>query len=675
MNRHPGWRKRIALSLLTALSMQSMAEQEEKSSTDDEVIDEVTVLGDRIVGDPPFGFVLDEEALARMPGTQDDAIKAVVTLPGVLTNNDFDTGVALRGTRPDDNRYYLDFLPTGYLFHITGLSVVDGDMVAHLQLLSAGFGTTYQGVIGGIIAANTRDPATDQAAGIIDISLIDAGLMVEGPLTDRQRAAASVRVSYYDLVIGDLVEERREEDEQGLDIIQLPRYKDYRVSYQLDVGARGKLDFLIDGATDDVQFNLDDDAPNAVLDPARAGSYRLDIAYDRQGIVYSQPHDAGHLRLGLGQIQSDVSVQFGDVGRTESQVDETVFRLLNRTKLSNHEFKFGMSISSIDLERDLVIRDNGCTEFDVDCLYSDEEPETSRVGLSSLQGNVFIDDQIELTNTLDLTVGLGYTSDDYLNHSELEPRMRLDWATSDALSVSAGFGRYSQLPSFDYTDPNLGNPKLSYLLADHYVLGLNAIVARGYIGSFNAFYKSIDDLVTSDPIIRYDNRGEGRAWGAEFLLRKGIGKLTGWVSLTWSRSFRTDTDTGLTSRFAFDQPLSASVVAKYDLSDRIALSGRATFHSGVPVTPIYGSRPDPDRPDGYLPEYGSLNSDRLPAYFRTDLRLDWETGWRNTILYFEIINVTNHENVLRYEYSRDYSERKNIEQLPRFFAFGVKKRW
>jgi hypothetical protein len=65
-----------------------------------------------------------------------------VTLPGVLTNNDFDTGVALRGTRPDDNRYYLDFLPTGYLFHITGLSVVDGDMVARLQLLSAGFGVS-----------------------------------------------------------------------------------------------------------------------------------------------------------------------------------------------------------------------------------------------------------------------------------------------------------------------------------------------------------------------------------------------------------------------------------------------------------------------------------------------------------------------------------------------------
>jgi hypothetical protein len=661
--------------LIAAMPMQAVAEEEEDTATEDEVIDEITVLGDRIVGDPPLGFTLDKEALARMPGTQDDAIKAIVTLPGVLTNNDFDTGVALRGTRPGDNRYYLDFLPTGYLFHLTGLSVVDGDMVAQLQLLSAGFGVTYQGVIGGIIAANTRDPVADKGAGIIDISTLDAGLMVEGPLTDKQRAAASVRVSYYDLIVGDLVEERQEEDEPGLDIIQLPQYTDYRLRYQVDVGRGGKLDFLVDGAADEVKFNLEDDAPDAVLDPARAGSYRYDIAYARQGIVYSQPRSNGKLRMGLGQIQSDVSGEFGEIGRVESQVDETVFRLLNERRFPTHELKFGVSISAIDLERDLVIRDNGCTEFDVDCLYTDFEPETSRVGVNFLKGNIFVEDRFGLTDTLDLTVGLGYTADSYLDQSELEPRMRLDWSTSDLVTISAGLGRYSQLPSFDYTDENLGNPNLSYLRADHYVLGVNALVSYGYIGSFNVFYKSIDDLVTSDPVIRYDNRGEGEAWGAEFLLRKGLGKLTGWAALTWSRSFRTDTRTGVKSRFAYDQPLSISLVAKYDLSEKVSLSGRASFHSGAPVTPIFGGTPDPDRTDRYLPEYGALNSERMPAYFRTDLRLDWDTGWRNTLLYFEIINATNHKNVLRYEYSRDYSERKNIEQLPRFAAFGVKKRW
>ena len=207
------------------------------------------------------------------------------------------------------------------------------------------------------------------------------------------------------------------------------------------------------------------------------------------------------------------------------------------------------------------------------------------------------------------------------------------------------------------------------------MLGVNAVIARGYIGSFNVFYKALDELVTSDPVYRYDNSGEGRAWGAEVMLRKGVGKLTGWLSLTWSRSFRTDTDSGQTSRFEFDQPLSISVVAKYDLSQKVSLSGRLAYHSGAPVTPIYGGRPDPDRPDGYLPEYGKLNSDRLPAYFRTDLRLDWYTGWRNTTLYFEVINATGHENIAGYDYNRDYSERKNIEQLPLFMSLGVKKRW
>ena len=47
--------------------------------------------------------------------------------------------------------------------------------------------------------------------------------------------------------------------------------------YQLDIGATGKLDLLADGATDEVEFSLSDSAPSAVLDPARAGSYRYDI--------------------------------------------------------------------------------------------------------------------------------------------------------------------------------------------------------------------------------------------------------------------------------------------------------------------------------------------------------------------------------------------------------------
>lgn len=641
----------------------------------EEGMEEITVFGERLPEKSPFGFTLEAEELSGMPGVQNDPIKAVIALPGVLTNDDFDTGVALRGTRPNDNRYYLDFLPTGYLFHLTGLSVVDGDMVAQLRLLSAGFGVTYQGVVGGIIAANTRDPQAEEWRGLADVSLLDAGLMVEGPVSTRQRVSVSARVSYYDLVIGKLVEDRQEEEEAGLDIVQLPRYTDYRARYQLDVGSDGKLDFLVDGATDDVRFNLDETSDEATVDPARAGTYLFDIAYHREGAVYSQPWRAGQLRLGLGHIGSEVTGEFGDTGHIQKTTGETVFRLVNQANFERHSLKIGTSLSAIDLEQDLVVRDNGCTEFDIECLYTDEDFETSRVELNYASGNLFIEDEIGLAENWNLTLGIGYTADNYVNGSEVEPRLRLDWRAGSFLTLSAGAGRYSQMPDFEYTDPNLGNSALGYLHADHYVVGADAAVARGYLASFNLYYKDLEDIVTSDPLTRYDSRGEGRAWGAEFLLRKGLGKLTGWVSLTWSRSFRTDTETGRTSRFEYDQPLSTSLVARYEISERFSVGGRIAYHSGAPVTPIFGGRPDPDREGGYLPDYGGLNSDRLPAYFRTDLRLDWNTGWRNTSLYFEIINMTNHRNVAGYDYSHDYSERKNVEQLPIFAAFGVKKRW
>lgn len=37
--------------------------------------------------------------------------------------------------------------------------------------------------------------------------------------------------------------------------------------------------------------------------------------------------------------------------------------------------------------------------------------------------------------------------------------------------------------------------------------------------------------------------------------------------------------------------------------------------------PIYRGRPD-----RYLPEYGSVDSERVSRYFRTNVRMDWETG-------------------------------------------------
>ena len=94
-----------------------------------------------------------------------------------------------------------------------------------------------------------------------------------------------------------------------------------------------------------------------------------------------------------------------------------------------------------------------------------------------------------------------------------------------------------------------------------------------------------------------------------------------------------------------------------------------------PHTAVLGGELDPTNPDGYLPIYGEINGERLPSYFRFDLRTDWTLGWRDLRVYAEVLNATSHRNVSGYEYSADYASRQAITQIPWFISLGVRKRW
>jgi hypothetical protein len=77
-------------------------------------------------------------------------------------------------------------------------------------------------------------------------------------------------------------------------------------------------------------------------------------------------------------------------------------------------------------------------------------------------------------------------------------------------------------------------------------------------------------------------------------------------------------------------------------------------------------------PDGRVrPVYGSINSQRVPAYHRLDLRADAQVTPRFSY-YIELINAYNRKNVSGYSYSADYKTREPIEQLSILPSFGIK---
>jgi hypothetical protein len=87
--------------------------------------------------------------------------------------------------------------------------------------------------------------------------------------------------------------------------------------------------------------------------------------------------------------------------------------------------------------------------------------------------------------------------------------------------------------------------------------------------------------------------GKGRAYGAEFFLKKARGtRLTGWVSYTYARSFRLieANENQMAANFGkefpanFDMPHNFKFVLNNRLTKRISFNANFTYTSGRPIT-------------------------------------------------------------------------------------------
>jgi TonB dependent receptor/TonB-dependent Receptor Plug Domain/CarboxypepD_reg-like domain len=143
-------------------------------------------------------------------------------------------------------------------------------------------------------------------------------------------------------------------------------------------------------------------------------------------------------------------------------------------------------------------------------------------------------------------------------------------------------------------------------------------------------------------------RGKGRAYGAELLIKKSKGKLTGWIGYTYSRSFRIfDGIQGTVFPSRFDRPNDISVVANYDINDRWNVGAVFIYGTGSPYTPIQSIYFINLKP---VVAYGNRNSARLPDYHRLDLsatyRLNKDKNANfESSLVFSIYNIYNRKNV------------------------------
>jgi hypothetical protein len=235
-----------------------------------------------------------------------------------------------------------------------------------------------------------------------------------------------------------------------------------------------------------------------------------------------------------------------------------------------------------------------------------------------------------------------FGSGEMLRYGGFEPRGSFRWSIDEANSIKGG---YSKMYQYLQTISNATGPTPIDLwqLSTAYILPqMSHNFSLGYFRNFEedewstsleGFYRATQnqleyrdfaDLFLNPGLETELIQGEGRAFGAELMIQRNRGAVTGWLAYTFSRSFiRTlsefqeiQVNRGNWFPTNFDRPHIVSLVANLHLGRNKSLNMNVNYSTGRPVT-----APATNYVVGgvFIPDFGDRNQFRIPDYFRVDL--------------------------------------------------------
>jgi hypothetical protein len=636
-----------------------------------ETLSEMVVTAERSP-DKVSKNTLSGKTLRSVAGSSGDPLRALQTLPGVATVAG-SSAPAVRGSGPGDNAYYVDGLPISRIFHYGSISVFNADLIEDFNLYSAAFGPHYGDVTGAVIDVALREPRKDRLGGKIDVNVMGANFLVEGPRTEDQSFYFAARRSYIDLLV-------KQVESKGV-TMQVPNYWDYQGKYLWKLNGDNRLTFHLQGASDVLKLKISPTAEAAQKQPVLAGDAAFSDVSAMQAVALDTLLAGGSYNtFSIEHIDNRVASAIGTAGTLSFKQDNILLRDLVHFDLAEgHELSLGSELAHAVIDINADFKNVACTQFNPNCDLSSAPRKQLSEKITTDAWSVSAQDRKRVLSHLTLIGGVRHTTENYANKSYTEPRLGAEWEWSEQTMYTAGWGRHNQYPTNGQWVRVFGNPNLVHIRAEHSVFGVRHKVDADWNWKAETYYKKLSNLVVSDPntnpntTLNYLNGASGKAYGLELLVKKEeTDKLSGWFVLNLAKSQRRNDVTGESFRFSYDQPVNATLVGNYKLSEAWSFGGKWNYHSGTPYTPIIGT--SGQYSDGRLiPKYAGVNSDTLPVYHRLDLRLDRKyvfNKWKfNT--YFELNNVYQRKAIVGYTYNDTYTSREPVYDFVFPFSFGV----
>jgi len=273
-----------------------------------------------------------------------------------------------------------------------------------------------------------------------------------------------------------------------------------------------------------------------------------------------------------------------------------------------------------------------------------------------------------------------YTQKNKINHFVLLPRITLRLGPFNSFAVKFSYGKSSQnvyrvfAQSESEIPVDIWLPAIKPAIANQWTIGVYKTFGNLEL-SVEGYYKKMSNLTTVFPgtsvnQIFFGSKnyiltgGNGWSYGVEFFIRKKFGKTTGWLSYTYSRSFRQfeEINKGFPYPFHYDRPNNIKIVVNRKIGRNVIFSADWVYGTGYPYT-----RPIGYIPSGYnnLPEitftsqllWGRINSARMDDYHRLDFVFKFikKTSHGRRIWTIGLYNAYNHLNPYYYDFDKQYN--------------------
>ena len=646
-------------------------------------LEEVTIVGNRLdlgvrgsqmsAVDIPIAQI---KAVPAMFG-ETDVLKVLQLLPGVQSGTEGSAGLYVRGGSPDENLMLLDGVPVYNVNHMFGFfSAFNPDAIKNVTLYKGSFPAHYAGRLSSVVDVRMKEGDMQHYHGNVHLGAVSSKFSLEGPLWKGKTSFnISGRRTYSDLITNAALWYMTHVQGDKTDYGAGYYFYDLNVKVNHKFSDRDRLYLSHYMGDDKIYFSFTEadtkDYRNDnrlswrwgnIVSAARWNHVITPQMFLDASVSYTQYRH----NIGMGFEEKDKINDFN----YKAQIDmkSGIYDLTGKAELHysptpQHDMRMGMAYTHHTFSPDVMTMSE----------KSGKDDNSQKIGEPNIMAHetqVYVEDDMTLTDMVKLNAGLNYstfTVNGKFYHA-LEPRLSSRLLITDHLSLKAGYAYMTQyvhlLSNSSISLPtDLWVPVTENILPEHshqvagglyYELkGLCDLSLEGYYKHMSNLleYREGSSFLTGNT--SWESKvamGDGWSYGLEFMAQRSVGKFTGWVAYTWSKTMRQFDreghiiNGGRPFHAKYDRRHDVNITASYKVNDRIDLSATwvyATGNCGTLYTHYYEDQPhSPDNYAGTIGYFENRNNYRLEPYHRLDLGVNFHRQFKRCPRIKRTINIS-----------------------------------